>query len=72
MRLTVGVPAFVLVVFGLVLGYRLAGLPLGDGRLWWVLGPVGGAFALYFGHAILCLRRPCTEGRQAPSKPTEE
>jgi hypothetical protein len=63
----VGVPAFVVAVFGLVLGYRLAGRPLGDGRFWWVLGPVAGAFALYFGHAILSLRRP--PGEQ-PAKPT--
>jgi hypothetical protein len=68
----VGVPALVVAVFGLVLGYRLAGLPLGDGRFWWVLGPVGGAFALYFGHAILCLRRRGPEERPAHPKPTEE
>lgn len=71
-RLAVGVPAFVVAVFGLFLGYRLAELPLGDGRFWWVLGPVAGAFALYFGHAILCLRRRSPEERPAPPKPTEE
>lgn len=70
-RLAVGVPAFVLAAFGLILGYRLAGLPLGDGRFWWVLGPVAGAFALYFGHAIMSLRRPPGE-QPAPPTTTEE
>lgn len=69
-RLAVGGPAFLLAVFGLVVGYRLAGLPLGDGRLWWVLGPVITAFALYLGHAILRLRRPT--GRRLGPSPTKE
>jgi hypothetical protein len=70
-QLAVGGPAFVLVLFGMVLGYRLAGLPVGDGRFWWVLGPVLGAFALYLGHAILRLRR-ATGGRSVPPPTTEE
>jgi len=55
-QLAVGMPALFMVIIGLVIGYRLVGLPLGGVAFWCVLGPVLGAFALYFARAIFHLR----------------
>jgi len=70
-QLVVGVPALLFVVFGLVVGYRLADRPLGDAAFWSVLVPVVVAFALYFAHAILRLRR-ATGGRNQAATTSEE
>jgi hypothetical protein len=71
-QLAVGLPALLLVVFGVVLGYRLAGRPLGGVAFWCVLAPVVGAFALYFIRAILRLRRATGVGAEASGTANEE
>ena len=55
-QLAVGVPALLFVVFGVVLGYRLSGRPLGDIVFWGMLAPVLGGFFCYFARAFLRLR----------------
>ena len=71
-QLAVGLPALLMVVFGVVIGYRLVGLPLGGVAFWCVLGPVLGAFALYFGRAILHLRRATGGPAEVASTASEE
>jgi hypothetical protein len=56
-QLVVGAPAFLFVVFGLVLAYRFADRSLGDTAFWAVLVPVVVAFGIYYGRAIVALRR---------------
>lgn len=67
-RLAVGVPALFLVVFGLVLGVRLAGRPVGDSGVWFVLIPVLLVFGAYFAHAVWVLARA---GRAPPKEGNE-
>ncbi len=55
-QLLLGPPAVLVVVIGLVLGFRLAGRPLGA-AFWWALGPVLGVFAVYLGRAAVVYRR---------------
>lgn len=56
-RLAVGGPTFMILLFGLVIGYRLAGRPLGGGVFWAVLGTLVVGFAGYAGVALASLRR---------------
>jgi len=71
-QLAVGLPALFMVVIGLVIGYRLVGLPLGGVAFWYVLGPVLGAFALYFARAIFHLRRATRGPAEAGPTASEE
>jgi TRAP-type C4-dicarboxylate transport system permease small subunit len=66
-QLAVGVPAFLLVLLGIVLGYRLARRDLGGVAFWCVLAPVVAGFAVYCARAILRLRR--TTGGPAEAAP---
>jgi hypothetical protein len=56
-QLAVGGPMFMILVFGLVIGYRLAGRPLGGGAFWAVLGTLVVGFAGYVGAVLAFLRR---------------
>ncbi len=56
-QLILGAPTLLLVVFGLVLGFRFSGRPLGDAAFWAVLIPVIGVFGAYYVRAIVALRR---------------
>ncbi len=55
-QLLLGPPTVLVVVIGLVLGFRLAGKPLAA-AFWWTLGPVLGVFAVYLGRAAVVYRR---------------
>jgi hypothetical protein len=57
-RLAVGGPTFMILIFGLVIAYRVAGRPLGDGVFWGVLATLVVAFAVYSGMVLSTLRRP--------------
>ena len=57
LQLVLGVPALVLILFGLVLGYRLAGRALGGPGFWGLLIPVVLVFVVYYGRALWALRR---------------
>ena len=68
-QLLLGPPTVLVVVIGLVLGFRLSGAPLGP-TFWWTLGPVLGVFAVYLGRAAVVYRResrpPSDRGRAEP------
>ena len=46
-----------ILLFGLVIGYRVAGRPLGDAVFWVLLGTLVAGFGVYAGAAVLSLRR---------------
>lgn len=56
-RLAVGGPTFMVLLFGLVIAYRVAGRPLGDGAFWALLGTLVLGFAAYAGAVLISLRR---------------
>lgn len=56
-QIALGVPALLVIVFGLVLAYRWAGRPLGDVDFWFVLAAVLAVFGVYFGRALVAVRR---------------
>ena len=56
-RLAVGGPTFMILIFGLVIAYRVAGRPMGDGVFWAVLATLLAAFGLYAGIALVSLRK---------------
>ena len=57
-RLAVGGPTFMILIFGLVIAYRVAGRSMGDGVFWAVLGTLVVGFGLYAATALVALRRP--------------
>lgn len=56
-QLAVGGPTFMILLFGLVIAYRVAGRPLGDGVFWAVLGTLVVGFVAYAAVILLSLRR---------------
>ncbi|HSH70616.1 MAG TPA: hypothetical protein VK997_11905 [Deferrisomatales bacterium] len=55
-RLAVGGPTFMILLFGLVIAYRVAGRPMGDRVFWAVLGALVVGFAVYAVTALASLR----------------
>ena len=55
-QLAVGGPTFMILLFGLVIGYRVAGRPLGDGVFWAVLATLVAGFGVYAAVALVTLR----------------
>ena len=56
-QLAVGGPTFMVLLFGLVIAYRVAGRPLGDGVFWGVLGTLALGFGGYALAVVVTLRR---------------
>ena len=55
-RLAVGGPTFMILLFGLVIAYRVANRPLGDGVFWAVLGTLVVGFVAYAAAVLASLR----------------
>ncbi len=56
-QMALGVPALMVLVAGVVVGFRAADRDLGDPILWFVLGPLVAVFAAYYMLAWHRLRR---------------
>lgn len=70
-QLAIGVPAFTVVLFGLVLGFVLSERKI-DLVFWGVSLPVAAAFAAYLGRAIVALRKAGRLGERARNEENEE
>ena len=56
-QMALGVPALMVLVVGIVVGFRMADRDPGDPILWFVLGPLVAVFAAYYMLAWHRLRR---------------
>ena len=56
-QLAVGGPMFMILMFGLVIAYRVAGRSMGDMVFWVVLGTLVVGFCAYVGVSLISLRR---------------